>query len=208
MQRPFFSVVMQSTLRDYPNAADNRPDKLRRAIKSVHDQSFSSWELIVVADDCQQTLDIAGEYEWLRALKYTEEDREKKYWQSGARNLGAEQAKGHYILYLDNDDFYLRRYLSVLYNEITRDNLDWYLSDHLEYRRGEWRAVRCNLTSGSAGTANIIHAAGIPVRWPCQCHYGSEDWQFIKRIMALNLKHRHLDVSGYCIGHMRGKYDL
>ena len=45
---PLFSVIIPSYLGHYPTAAKNRDQKIIRAIDSVVDQSFKSWEAIII----------------------------------------------------------------------------------------------------------------------------------------------------------------
>ena len=54
--KPKFSVIMPSFLGEYSRAAQNREDKIVRAIDSCLDQEY--YELIIIADGCQKTVDI------------------------------------------------------------------------------------------------------------------------------------------------------
>lgn len=81
---------------------------LGRAIRSVANQSYQNWELIVVDD-----MSTDGSYEVLtslaggriRALRSTE-----NLGPSAARNLGLGAARGDFITYLDCDDEYYVNY--------------------------------------------------------------------------------------------------
>lgn len=83
----------------------NREQFLPEAILSVQQQSAENWELIVVDDGSEDnTFQIAEKFaaqdERIRAIK---REREPK----GApvcRNIGAEAAKGNYLIFLDSDD--------------------------------------------------------------------------------------------------------
>lgn len=83
----------------------NRLEFLREAVASVLSQSFGDWEMIVV-DDCSQD----GTWNWLQGLGderiraiRMQEHRER----SAARNAGLSQARGEYVLFLDDDDWLL-----------------------------------------------------------------------------------------------------
>ena len=58
-----FSVIMASTLAEYGGAASRRDEKIVRAIDSVIAQTFTDWELIVVADGCMKTMAIVARYD-------------------------------------------------------------------------------------------------------------------------------------------------
>jgi glycosyltransferase involved in cell wall biosynthesis len=80
----------------------NRADLLRRTLKSVFDQEFKDFEVIVVddgsTDDAEAVVRLWG-------------DKIQFLWtnQSGpgaARNFGVSQARGEYVAFLDSDDLW------------------------------------------------------------------------------------------------------
>jgi len=80
----------------------NRLALLQEAVGSVTSQSLNSWELIVVDDASQD-----GTWNWLSSLASPSiravrlvEHRER----SAGRNRGLEEARGDFILFLDDDD--------------------------------------------------------------------------------------------------------
>ena len=204
----FFSIIMQSTLKDYPGAATDRANKLRRAIQSVLNQSFDDWELVIVADECAETMLVAHEFDDSRIVTHLAERPIKGKWYSYCRNVGNDLAAGRYRLYLDNDDYFTPHYLRYLHEEISRDMLDWYAVDHFYWCRSRWKYKHVELRPNSAGTANIVHSCAVRSRWPVAHHYGSEDWRFIKSIINELLTHRHIMLAGYCIAHIRGSYEI
>ena len=85
----------------------NRVELLPRAIQSVLNQTYKSYELIVVddgSDDDTENL-MRSKFPWV------------KYYQienngvSRARNFGVEKAVGKYIAFLDSDDEWLPKKL-------------------------------------------------------------------------------------------------
>lgn len=86
-----------------------------RAIKSVINQNFTNYEIIVV-DDCStdNTMEEIKKYESnkLRILK----TKANTGTAGGPRNIAIDNAKGEYILFLDGDD--------TLYNNNTLDNIN------------------------------------------------------------------------------------
>ena len=94
MHRPQFSVII---------AAFNAARFMDRCIKSVLDQPFQDFEILIINDgSTDETEDII--------LKYaTGDTRIHHYYQrnegiSSARNLGLASARGEWILFLDADD--------------------------------------------------------------------------------------------------------
>lgn len=91
-----FSVVMP---------AYNAADHIRKTLDSIKQQTFTDYELIVVCDSCtDNTVEIAREY--------TDKVFEVNYHHSGyTRNKGLEEAQGEYVLFIDDDDWYLHEYV-------------------------------------------------------------------------------------------------
>jgi len=58
-----FNIVISSYLRDYPTAAKGREEKIVRSIGSVFAQSFADYEIIVVADGCDRTVEMMKDYD-------------------------------------------------------------------------------------------------------------------------------------------------
>lgn len=91
------------------------PCYLPRAINSVLTQTFSDFEVIVVDDNNpdthsrKQTENIMEQYRTEDKVKYIQHKKNRNG--AAARNTGASAARGKYIAFLDNDDFYLPRRL-------------------------------------------------------------------------------------------------
>ena len=89
----------------------NRPDRLKRAVDCITNQSFSDWELVIVNDG-----DDMGLKDYFSSLSdsrisYTMNMRTKGG--NGARNTGGVLAKTDYIAFLDDDDLWHRDKLKV-----------------------------------------------------------------------------------------------
>ncbi len=89
----------------------NQGDFLPRAIKSVLEQTFQNFELIIVDDASTDNTEEV-------VKKFQEEDERIKYKRhqknkggNAARNTGLRNAKGEYIAFLDSDDEWLSRKL-------------------------------------------------------------------------------------------------
>lgn len=83
----------------------NRLHLLKRAIKSVYNQTYKNIEVIVVDDASHD-----GTEEWCSAqqFKYIRIPYEESKGGNHARNLGADNANGEYLAFLDDDDYWLK----------------------------------------------------------------------------------------------------
>jgi len=159
------SVVMPSYLGDYPRAASNREQKLPRAIESFLAQEIG--ELIVVADGCQKTVEIASKY----PVKTIFTDKQPCF--SGTpRNIAIQNAQYDYIAYLDNDDVFGQGHLQAIVDNLHTDWLYW--DDYVD---GEVRPVRLEISH--IGTSAIAHKKSLDCKWGDG--YG-HDWQFIQQL--------------------------
>lgn len=108
---PFFSVIITTY---------NRPKKLIRAVQSVLEQTYRDFELIIVndgsTDDYSEVVSFIEPYPLIRYFFKENEER------SVARNYGVDKARGKFVCFLDDDDYYLPNHLQVLYNEIEKQN--------------------------------------------------------------------------------------
>lgn len=200
-----FSVIMPSYLGSYPNSASDKETKFIRALDSLVNQSFKSWELIVIADGCKKTTELLKEYFQPLEGEYNVScyliPKQPKY--SGIRNFGIDKAEGEYIIYLDTDDYFDTDYLLKLSKEITDNN--WYIVDDIKMKGNEFKTDICKLSLGHCGTSNIIHKRTMKSRW-IKTDY-SEDYQFIK-LLQKESDYKKLKTVGYYVCHIPFKYDV
>lgn len=104
MSEPFFSVIVP---------AHNSQQYLARCLGSVKRQTFEDYELIVVCDAC--TDDTATV-----ARKYADRVIETNHGMDGlARNAGIDAARGQWLMFLDDDDWWIHEYvLEEVFNTI------------------------------------------------------------------------------------------
>lgn len=92
--------------------AYNAKDTLTQSVESVQAQSFTDFELIIVNDGSTDgTASLLDAYASDPQLVYINQDN---LGVSAARNTGARQAKGDWILFLDADDVLLPTALELL----------------------------------------------------------------------------------------------
>ncbi len=120
---PIVSIIMPTF---------NPGASLQRAIKSVIDQTFTGWELIIVDDASTETLDTT-----LRS--YVADKRihslrlERNRGPAVARNAGFDLSAGDWIAVLDDDDIWLPNRLERLLSVAKRGSADMIYDNVLGY---------------------------------------------------------------------------
>ena len=99
----------------------NRAVRLKKAIQSVLNQSYTDFELIIVNDGSKDnTDDIVSSFKDPR-IRYFK--RQKNFGcDTRPKNEGIVISKGEYIAFLDDDNEYRPDHLAILYKEITKPN--------------------------------------------------------------------------------------
>ena len=108
MGNPFFSVIVP---------AHNSEAYLAKCLDSILMQTFRDFELIVVCDACtDRTFHIANKY----TIGTNHKVLLTEYGMDGlARNAGIDAAEGEWILFLDDDDWWIHEYvLEEIHKEI------------------------------------------------------------------------------------------
>ncbi|MCF7916309.1 MAG: glycosyltransferase family 2 protein [Candidatus Omnitrophica bacterium] len=98
LKRPLISVIIPTY---------KRPRQLERAVKSVLNQTYSNFELIVVNDSKEEEpikklVNGLGD----KRIRYFRNQRKKGA--NGARNTGVINSFGRYITFLDDDDCFIK----------------------------------------------------------------------------------------------------
>ena len=85
----------------------NTAQYISKAIKSVINQTYTEWELIIV-DDCStdNTYEILDK-EYLENSKIRFFKNPKNYGAAVSRNKALKEARGRWIAFLDSDDLWL-----------------------------------------------------------------------------------------------------
>ena len=109
LANPFFSIIIP---------AYNRAYILPETIHSIQEQSYENWEVIVVDDGSKDNTREVVEQISLKdtRIRYAYQENAER---SVARNNGADQAKGSYLMFLDSDDKYAPGHLEKLLAFIT-----------------------------------------------------------------------------------------
>ena len=95
--------------------AYNSSSFIRKALDSIKKQVFKDYEIIVVCDSCtDNTEEIAKEY---GARTFTVEN----HCDGPTRNKGIEEALGDYVLFMDDDDWWMHEYVLTELDRKLRD---------------------------------------------------------------------------------------
>lgn len=98
--------------------AHNSAAYIRKALDSIKQQTFQDYELIVICDSCNDnTEQIAKEYGAITArVGYSRDGL--------TRNDGIARATGEYVLFMDDDDWWLHEYVLELLDRKLKENPD------------------------------------------------------------------------------------
>lgn len=169
--------------------AHNAAKFIRKALDSVKIQTYKDYELIVVCDACEDnTADIAREYtDKVIEVDYASEGR--------TRNDGLDAARGDWILWIDDDDWWMHEYvLETLAEYLTNeDTLSFAFiwkgrgyapaNDHIAVWTRCWRRSWVGITR-------------FPDWWPA-------DYGFYQEVMKKQGVHRRVDILMYYYNFMR-----
>ena len=100
----------------------NAEKTLDRCIKSVIEQTYRHWELIIIDDGSKDdSLNCIKKWRSIdnRIIFFSQNNAGV----SAARNKAMEHAKGKYFAFLDADDWYESCFLEVLYNQIRNSHV-------------------------------------------------------------------------------------
>ena len=136
MSRPFFSVIVP---------AHNSAEYIRKGLESIRRQTFKQYEMIVVLDNCTD-----NDETWNAVMEFDPEKAiETHYGMDGlARNAGIDAAKGYWLIFMDDDDWFLHEYVfEQLHDAAVNTDADMLVFDFIWKGRGYYR--------NAGGTTNI-----------------------------------------------------
>lgn len=185
----FFSIIIP---------AHNASGHIRKALDSIKAQTFTDYELIVVCDSCtDDTEQIANEYgARTETVEY--------HCDGPTRNRGIELARGEWVLFMDDDDWWLHEYVLQLLHDRLRDHMDIlcfsFIFRHLGYARparacngAHWIACWCKCYKRTAiGDARFSNITD-----------GSADVQFFNQMFNKGLKVYDWDMPLYYYNYWR-----
>ena len=97
--------------------AYNSSEYIEKALQSIKQQVFTDYELLVICDSCMDNTRIIAE-------KYGAKTLDVNYHNDGlTRSKGLDIAQGEYVLFMDDDDWWLHEYvLTQLDEKLTECN--------------------------------------------------------------------------------------
>lgn len=193
-----FSIIMPSRLIPYNGSAKYLDQKIERSIQSVLDQSFTDFELIVIADGCELTKEIVS-------TRFTDERlvllecKHKAVFDNLPRNTGIDNAKGEFMTYCDVDDFLGGDHLSIIDRNLKEYDWVWY-NDFIYHET--WIERACNIkTLGGCGTSNVTHKRSLGMKWdrPGYAH----DFYFNQKLLNFRNSTK-IETPEYFVCHVPG----
>ena len=107
---PYFSIIIPSF---------NRTHIIDRAIQGVLQQTFQDFEILIVDDgSTDNTQAIVKEYSADLKIKYIYQNNQGV---CSARNTGAKEANGAYLIFLDSDDTVEKSWLQDFYDSLKKN---------------------------------------------------------------------------------------
>ncbi len=114
----------------------NSDKYLNKTIKSVLGQNFKDWELIIVDDKSNsKTIDILKSFKSFKKIKII--FLKTKKGTAFCRNLALQKAKGSYIAFLDSDDIWEKRKLSLQYKFMKKNNYAFSYTNYKTFGNSE-----------------------------------------------------------------------
>jgi glycosyltransferase involved in cell wall biosynthesis len=107
MNQPFFTIIIPTF---------NRSGYLKETLEKLSEQTFKNFEVIVI-NDCSSddTENVVLNH---RTVNIVYHKNQVNLERSASRNIGIEKASGSYLLFLDDDDYYLPEHLDSIYQYI------------------------------------------------------------------------------------------
>ena len=196
-EHPLFSIILTTY---------NRPDLLKYALTSIGKQTLEDFEVILVNDHGEGVESLLGQYPF--CITYLRQGRNTG--PAAARNAAQRLARGHYLVYLDDDDAFLPEHLQVLANGLREHPGHVVYSDALFIAERLEHGVRHVINQerryahGDYSRERLLVDNYIPINtfaWPRSVASevgefdetlpGLEDWDFLLRLAA-RLPFHHL----------------
>lgn len=120
MKPPFISIIVPTY---------NRPVRLRRALASIDTQTYRHYQVIVINDGGEDVAEVVKDFKKTVYINLPE-----NRGLPAARNAGLREAKGEWIAYLDDDDWFYPNHLHS-FETYTREHRFIYTNaDYIDWR--------------------------------------------------------------------------
>ena len=122
----------------------NEINYIKLTLESLRSQKFDELEVIII-DDCSkfknQLIEICDLFKDIKIIYHR---NNINIGLARSRNIGLELSTGKYVCFLDSDDEYLPRKLTLQYKEIQRDNFDIIYAKELIKKKNNYFYRECN----------------------------------------------------------------
>lgn len=183
---PFFSVIVP---------AYNAEDHIRPLLKSIVSQTFDDYELIVVCDSCiDKTEEIARSYgAKVLTVNYNRDGL--------TRNAGLDAATGEWVLFADDDDWFLHEFcFQQLADNVGKHGEDALFFSYIDKVYGYFRQLPYDLRIAVWNKCWRRSFIG-DTRFPCRHYWG--DCDFHNKLMRKPHKFVFWDMPMYYYNFMR-----
>lgn len=181
--------------------AYNAEDRIRKVLDSVRSQEYKNYELIVVCDSCKDNTEKIAREEY-NAITSIEE-----FGNDGlSRSKGLDLATGEWILFLDDDDWWLHEYVLTMIDQAIvqlDENTNMLQFGFIWKGKGYFpsRANKDGSIYSNVWTKCIRRSFIGDTRFP-NVHSVS-DWEFIKLLNQKGISVAYLDYPMYYYNWLR-----
>ena len=138
-----------------------RPEKVKRAIKSVRGQTYERVEIVVVEDGSNSDVKDWLTDQGFNEVEYVSHDRNCGL--AAARNTGIEQTSGDYVAFLDDDDEWKPRRIEAQVTRLAEErnkNDVGVVYCAVEVRTPEGEVTNCNKPENRGNLSDAIREKG------------------------------------------------
>ena len=130
---------------------------LKQALDRLVTQKFDGYEIICVDDasDNRETLSLLKQYEKSYAEKIRAIYSRKNIGAANSRNIGLDNAKGEYCIFLDSDDVFNENLLEISYKKIIKEKADICLVGYEMFSENDGRKVTLDIYNMDFDVKNI-----------------------------------------------------
>lgn len=180
MKTPLFSVIVP---------VHNAAEYMRKGLDSIKAQEFGDYELIIVCDACEDDSEKI-------ARKYADKVIVGDWHNEGpARNAGLDAATGDWVIWMDDDDWFVHEYafgqIAERIGDYDQIRIGFLWKEKGYTAPGDWIAVWTKVWRRA-----FIDRFRFGTDWPA-------DWPFYLEVQKHPMKITHLDMPIYYYNYMR-----
>lgn len=173
-----------------------RPERTKRAIDCILDQTLTDYEALVVGDCCPNIQNIidSGVYQGINQLKLENLDKNYGFWGYHITNMNIQRAKGDYFLFMANDDIIEPNHFEERVKYIEGTDYDFcYYNTKVRPDGGYIRKPKLEISS-IGHSELIIRTEFLKKMKPHDKIYG-HDWALIQNMLHNCGKYRYVDLE-------------